>query len=120
MNEYTLTDMETKFADVIWASEPIKSTQLVKLCEAEFNWKKSTTYTMLKRLETKELFKNQNGTVTSLINKDEFYSIQSKQFVKESFDNSLPRFVAAFTRNKKLSNKEIEELQILINSHKEV
>ncbi len=119
MKEYRLTDTESKFADIIWAKEPIQSGELVKLCEIELNWKKSTTYTMLKRLENKEIFENRNGIVSSIIKKDEFYAEQSKQFVEETFDGSLPKFLASFTRSKKLSNKEINELQRLINEHKE-
>lgn len=119
MREYKLTDMEAKFADIIWANEPIPSGELVKLCEIELCWKKSTTYTMLKRLENKEIFENRSGVVLSLVKKDEFYAEQSKQFVEETFDGSLPKFLAAFTRSKRLSNKEIDELQRLINEYKE-
>ena len=119
MKEYKLTAMEDKFADIIWANEPIPSGDLVKLCEVELNWKKSTTYTMLKRIECKGIFKNKNGVVSSLVKRDEFYAEQSKQFVEETFDGSLPKFLAAFTRSKRLSDKEIAELQKLINEHKE-
>jgi len=118
MKEYRLSDMETKFADIIWAHEPIPSGILVKLCEAELKWKKSTTYTMLKRLEDKEIFANDNGMVKSLITKDDFYAEKSKQFVEQTF-GSLPKFLAAFSRSKKMSDKEIDELQKLINDHKE-
>ena len=119
MKEYKLTEMEDKFADIIWANEPIPSGNLVKLCEVELNWKKSTTYTMLKRIEFKGIFINKNGVVSSLVKRDEFYAEQSKQFVEETFDGSLPKFLAAFTRSKRLSDKEIAELQKLINEHKE-
>ncbi|HWQ77559.1 MAG TPA: BlaI/MecI/CopY family transcriptional regulator [Anaerovoracaceae bacterium] len=119
MCEYRLTDAETKFADIIWANAPLKSSDLVKLCETELNWKKSTTYTMLKRLEDKGIFENENGVVSPLIEKEDFYAEQSRQFVAEAFEGSLPKFVAAFTRRKKLSGKEIEELQRLIDSHRE-
>ncbi len=119
MKEYRLTDMEAKFADIIWVHEPIPSGKLVRLCEAEFNWKKSTTYTMLKRLESKGIFKNNNGVVISLIKKDDFYAEQSKLFVEETFEGSLPKFIAAFTRSRKMSDKEIDELQRLIDKHRE-
>lgn len=119
MREYRLTDTEAKFAEIIWANEPIKSSDLVKLCEVELNWKKSTTYTMLKRLERKEIFRNRESIVSALIKKEDFYAEQSKLFIEETFDGSLPRFLAAFTRSKKLSVKEINELQKLINKHKE-
>ncbi len=119
MREYRLTDTESKFADIIWANEPIPSRELVKLCEVKLSWKKSTTYTMLKRLQHKEVFQNKNGMVSALIKKDAFYAERSKLFVEETFDGSLPKFLASFTRSKKLSNKEIDELQKLINEHKE-
>lgn len=119
MIEYRLTDMEGKFADIIWANEPTPSGNLVKMCEKELSWKKSTTYTMLKRLETKGVFKNENGIVSAVIKKDDFYAEQSKLFVEETFEGSLPKFLAAFTSRKKLSNKEICELQKLIDEHKE-
>ncbi|MDD2216063.1 MAG: BlaI/MecI/CopY family transcriptional regulator [Eubacteriales bacterium] len=119
MREYRLTDTEAKFADIIWANEPIKSSDLVKLCEVELNWKKSTTYTMLKRLELKEIFRNSKSVVSALIKREDFYAEQSKLFIEETFDGSLPRFLAAFTRSKKLSDKEINEIQKLINKHKE-
>lgn len=118
MREYKLTDTETRFADIIWTNAPLRSSDLVKLCEGELNWKKSTTYTMLKRLEGKGIFKNEGGVVNSLIGKEDFYGEQSKQFVAETFEGSLPRFVAAFTRRKKLSGKEIEELRRLIDEHR--
>ncbi|OEF97363.1 BlaI/MecI/CopY family transcriptional regulator [Desulfuribacillus alkaliarsenatis] len=117
--EYRFTDAEAKFADLIWLKEPIASGELVKLCEQEFDWKKSTTYTMLKRLEGKQIFANDNGTVSSLITKEDFYAGQSKQFVEDAFDGSLPKFLAAFTRSKKISDQEIDELQKLIDQHKE-
>ena len=119
MKKYKLTKMETKFADIIWAHEPIPSGELVKLCEVELRWKKSTTYTMLKRLENKEIFVNRSGVVSSLLKKDEFYAGRSKQFVEETFDGSLPKFLAAFTRSKRLSDQEIGELQRIINEHRE-
>ena len=119
MTEYRLTEAEERLAELIWANEPINSPDLVKLCEGEFQWKKSTTYTMLRRLEHKKIFKNNNSIVISLIKRDDFYGEQSKIFVDENFGGSLPKFIAAFTRGKKLSNKEVEELQKLIQDHKE-
>jgi predicted transcriptional regulator len=118
MKDCRLTEAETKFAEIIWAHGPLKSSELVRLCEGSLNWKKSTTYTMLKRLEDKGIFQNENGLVRSLIGKEDFYAEQSKQFVAEIFEGSLPRFVAAFARRKKLSEKEIEELQKLIDEHR--
>lgn len=119
MKEHRLTEAEQKLAEIIWDNEPIASPELVKLCSDELSWKKSTTYTMLKKLEIKEVFINNKGIVESLFTKEEFYAEQSKQIVDEGFDGSFPKFLAAFTRYKKLSNKEINELQKLIDEHKE-
>jgi len=119
MTDYRLTDAEENLAEIIWMSEPIKSPDLVKLCNTEFNWKKSTTYIMLKRLEDKKIFQNNKSIVTSLIKKDDFYGEQSNIFVKEKFAGSLPKFIAAFTRKNKLSKREVEELERLIYEHKE-
>jgi len=119
MTDYRLTEAEENLAAIIWAKEPIKSPDLVKLCNAEFNWKKSTTYTMLKRLQDKKVFQNNNSIIISLVKKDDFYAEQSKIFVKEKFAGSLPKFITAFTRKNKLSLEEVEELERLINEHKE-
>lgn len=119
MVEYKLTEAESRFADLIWAHEPIPSGNLVQLCEKEFNWKKSTTYTMLKRLEGKGVFTNAKGLVQALVKKEDFYSGQSRLFVEETFAGSLPRFLTAFTRDKCLSDQEIAELQKLIDEHQE-
>ena len=102
----------------MWDNEPIASGELVKLCEKELSWKKSTTYTMLRRLCERNIFQNRSGVVSSVITKQEFQALQSEQFVKETFEGSLPRFLAAFTTRKKLNENEIIELQKLINQHK--
>ena len=118
MEAYRLGIMETKFAELIWDSEPVTSGELVKLCEKEFSWKKSTTYTMLRRLCERNIFQNKNGVVSSVITRQEFQALQSEQFVKENFDGSLPHFLAAFATRKKLSENEVEELQRLINQYR--
>ena len=115
MDSYKLGIVEQKFAELIWKNEPISSGELVKLCQKELEWKKSTTYTVLKKLCEKGIFQNINGTVTSLVSKDEFFSLQSKNFVDETFDGSLPAFIAAFTKKQKLSKKEIDEVQKMID-----
>ncbi len=119
MEKYRLTEMEAKFADIIWAKEPVGSGELVRLCEIEFCWKKSTTYTMLKRLLEKKVFENRDGTVISLISKENFYARQGKQLVEKIFNGSLPRFIAAFVEGRKLDDKEIDELQQLIDGYRE-
>ncbi|MGI6562424.1 MAG: BlaI/MecI/CopY family transcriptional regulator [Clostridia bacterium] len=115
MKDYKLGMMETKFAELIWDNEPISSGELVKLCEKELTWKKSTTYTMLRRLCDRGIFRNREGTVSSLMSRQEFAALQSEKFVEETFDGSLPKFLAAFTMRKKLSEEEINELLRLIN-----
>ncbi|MBR5319222.1 MAG: BlaI/MecI/CopY family transcriptional regulator [Peptococcaceae bacterium] len=118
MTEYKLGAVEMRFAEIIWTHEPLSSGQLVKLCEEELAWKKSTTYTILRRLCERGIFQNENSMVTSCISKEEFYARQSEAFVEESFDGSLPRFLAAFTRRKKLSEQEIAALQQLIDDNR--
>ena len=108
-----------RFADLIWKHAPLSSGELVKLCEAELSWKKSTTYTVLTKLCERGLFENQNGPVVTRIAREEFYALQSEQFVEETFDGSLPAFLAAFTQRKKLSSKEIEEIRRMIDAYKE-
>lgn len=112
MIEYRLGEVEMKFATIIWENEPLQSGELARLCEKELNWKKSTTYTILRRVCERGLFQNNNGTVTSVVSKMEFLSRQSEQFVEDTFAGSLPSFVAAFTAGRKLSDKEVEELKI--------
>ena len=115
MSELRMGAIESHFADMIWENEPIPSPELVKLAERELNWKKSTTYTVLKRLCERGIFQNQGGIVTSLISRQDFYAVQSEKFVEETFSGSLPAFLAAFTTRKKLSEEEIAELQALID-----
>ncbi len=119
MSDYQMGAVESKFADIIWENEPISSTELSKRSEEILKWKKSTTYTVLKRLCDKGIFQNIKGTVTSLISKQEFYSLQSEKFVEETFDGSLPAFLAAFSKRKKLSADEISEIRKMIDSYKE-
>lgn len=118
MTQYKLGEVETAFAALIWDSEPVASNRLVELCAEKLDWKKSTTYTVLRRLCQKGIFRNEGGVVTSLISRDEFAARQSEEFVDQAFDGSLPKFLAAFTRRKKLSNEEIEQLQRLIDENR--
>lgn len=120
MDDIRLGVVESKFADLIWVGEPIPSGELVKLCEHELSWKKPTTYTVLRKLCEKGIFKNEKGIVTSLISRQEFYAMQSERFVEETFEGSLPAFVAAFTQRKQLSKEEVAELKRLIDSQEEV
>lgn len=119
MNPYKLGEMEQKFADLIWEHAPIASGELVKLCEQTFDWKRTTTYTMLKRLCLRNLFENVNGTVQIKTTKEDFQAAQGEQFLMENFDGSLPRFLTAFSRRKKLSSREVAELRKLIEEYEE-
>ncbi len=118
MKEYKLSQSETRFAEIIWQHEPIGSGELVKLCEKEMEWKKSTTYTVLKNLCEKGIFQNQNAVVASLIKKDDFYAKQSRRFVEDTFGGSLPKFLTAFIGGKKLSDRQAEELKKLIDENR--
>ena len=116
MAEYKLGEIETIFADIIWDNEPLSSRCLAELALERLDWKRTTTYTILKRLCDRELFRNEGGTVTSLVSREEFYARQSEMFVEETFHGSLPAFLAAFGSRKKLSDSEIDELQKVIDS----
>jgi BlaI family transcriptional regulator, penicillinase repressor len=118
MEKYKLGEMEQRFANIIWDKAPIKTRDLIEICAEEFEWKRTTTYTMLKRLCERGIFKNDNGTVIVLLVKEDFLAEKGEEFLEESFKGSLPSFLAAFTRRKKLSQKEIEEIQQLIDGYK--
>ncbi len=115
MDEMKLGVVEAKFADIIWQNEPLTSGELVKLCDKELNWKKSTSYTVLKKLCDRGIFKNERSVVTSLISKEDFFALQSEKFVEATFEGSLPAFLAAFTKRKALSQAEIEEIKEMID-----
>ena len=116
MSDLRMGVAETKFAELIWANEPISSGSLAKLALEEMNWKKTTAFTVLKRLCDRGLFQNREGTVTSLMTREEYYARHSEQYVRENFGGSLPAFPAAFGTGKHLSDGEIEQLQRLIES----
>ena len=117
---YNLSERETELAEIIWDKEPIKSSNIVKICFDKFDWKKSTTYTMLRRIENKGVIINDNGIVRSLISKEDYYAELSKQYLEENFEGSLPKFIAAFTKKERLSKSEIKEIEKMIESHKEI
>lgn len=117
MDEIKLGIVETNFANIIWENEPLSSGELVKKCEDILGWKKSTTYTVLKKLCEKGIFKNEKSIVSSVISKNEYYAIQSESFVEEAFEGSLPAFIAAFSRRKKLSTEEIAKIRQMIDSY---
>ena len=119
MEPYKLGEMEQKFADLIWESEPIPSGELAKACEEAFGWKRTTTYTMLKRLCLRGIFENQNGVVRERMSREEFLAAQGEQFLEEHFDGSLPKFLTAFSRRRKLDSREIEKLKKMIEESEE-
>ncbi len=119
MEQYRLGEMEGRFAKLIWEHAPIASGQLAKLAAETFGWKRTTTYTMLKRLCERQIFLNENGTVRALMSQEEFTAAQGEQFLMEHFDGSLPRFFAAFSRRKRLDPEEIAELKRLIDEYEE-
>lgn len=114
MEDLKLGAIESRFADLIWANEPLGSGELVKLAAQELGWKKSTTYTVLKKLCERGLFRNEGGTVSVQLTREEFHAMQSERFLDETFSGSLPAFIAAFSTRKKLSEEELRELEELI------
>ena len=114
MDETRLGAVEARFADLIWANAPLSSGELVKRCAQELEWKKSTTYTVLKKLCDRGLFQNQGGTVTALISRQDFYARQSQRFVADNFGGSLPAFFAAFASGGKLSNQDLADIRRML------
>ena len=117
MEDMKLGLVESHFADIVWKNEPIHSRELTKICEKELNWKRTTTYTVLKKLCNRGIFQNQDGIVSSLISKDEFHAIQSERFVEETFHGSFPAFFNAFSSRKKLTSEEIAQIRQMIDSY---
>ncbi|MBE6686805.1 MAG: BlaI/MecI/CopY family transcriptional regulator [Ruminococcaceae bacterium] len=117
MSDVQMGTVESKFADMIWSNEPVSSARLAELAFSELNWKKTTSYTVLKRLCDKGIFKNEKGSVTSVISREDFYSMQSEKFVDETFEGSLPAFLAAFTKRKSLKPEEVAELRRMVDEY---
>ena len=117
MDDFRLGVVETRFAELIWAHEPLSSGELVKLCARELEWKKSTTYTVLKKLCDRGLFQNQDGIVTSIVSRQEFESRQSRRFVEDTFSGSLPAFIAAFADGGNLTDRDISEIRKMIDAY---
>ncbi|MBR7016949.1 MAG: BlaI/MecI/CopY family transcriptional regulator [Lachnospiraceae bacterium] len=119
MIDIELGEVQAAFADIIWAHEPVGSGELVKICEKELGWKKPTTYTVLRKLCEKGLFKNEGGLVTALVSRERFNAIKSERFVEDTFDGSLPAFLAAFMSGRKISAEEAAEIRKMIDEYKE-
>ena len=119
MNDYQMGPIESRFADLIWQKAPLSSGELVMLAQQHLGWKKSTTYTVLKRLCGKGMFENTGGTVTAVMSREEFYARKSESFVQEAFQGSLPAFLAAFTVRKPLKPEEVAQLRQMVAEFEE-
>lgn len=111
--------IEARYADMIWEHEPVTSSELVKMTAVEFHWKRTTAHNVLRRLIDKGLFRNENGLVTSVISREDFYSRQSRQYVEDTFAGSLPAFIAAFTQVSKLTQEEADLIRRMIDQAEE-
>ena len=119
MEPIELGAAQERFADVVWENEPVPSGELVKICESKLNWKKPTTYTVLRKLCEKGLLRNEKGVVTSIVSREDFYASKGKQLVTEGFSGSLPAFVAAFISQKRLTKEEADSIQKMIDAFRE-
>lgn len=119
MHDVRLGMVEAQFADMIWQNAPLTTRELVSICARELNWKRTTTYTVLRKLCEKGIFHMENSLVTVVIPKETFSAMQSEQFVEQTFAGSLPSFVAAFTSRKKLSEKDRAEIKKLLDAFEE-
>lgn len=120
MEKFNLCESEYRFASIVWENEPLGSGELVTLCNEKLGWKKSTTYTVLKKLCAREILKNENSTVTAIVKQDQVQKFESDQFLSKTFNGSLPQFIASFMSDKKLSKAEADALKKLIDSYKEI
>ena len=111
-------DSEYKFCQILWVNEPVKSRELVRLCQEQLGWKATTTYTVIKRLSQRGVLKNEDSIVTSLVSKEDVQAAELEELVDKTFDGSLPAFVAAFTRHQKITEKEIDEVQAMIDRYR--
>lgn len=120
MADLQMGALESRFADIIWNNEPLTSSALARRSEETLGWKKTTSFTVLKRLCDKGIFQNVKGTVTSLLSREEFYAKQCQKFVEETFQGSLPAFLAAFTSGKALTKEEVAQLRRMVAEYEEV
>ena len=115
MNTPKIFESEYRFCLILWENEPVKSSELVKLCTEQLGWKPTTTYTVIKRLSERGVLKNENSVVSSLVSKEQVQAAELQEMVDKTFEGSLPAFLAAFTRHQKLSEKEIDQMQQMID-----
>ena len=116
MEEMKLGMVEAHFADIVWQHAPMTTKELVAICERELNWKRTTTYTVLKKLCERGIFATENSVVTALVSREEFYAIQSEKFVEDTYEGSLPAFIAAFASRKRPSEQELEEIRRMLDA----
>lgn len=119
MSTPKIFESEYRFCLILWEHEPVKSSELVNLCKEQLGWKPTTTYTVIKRLSERGVLKNENTIVTSLISKDEVQAAELNEMVEKTFEGSLPAFIAAFTKHQKLSEKEIDAVQQMIDRYRQ-
>ena len=119
MPEMQMGAVEARFADIIWSYQPVTAAQLAKYADAELGWKRTTAYTVLKRLCEKGIFRNEKGTVTALVTREQFYAMQSEKFVEETFDGSLPAFIAAFARRKSITKEALQEIRAMLDAYEQ-
>ena len=119
MNVPKIFESEYRFCLILWDNEPVNSTKLVELCKAQLGWSKATTYTVIRRLSERGVVKNENATVTALISKEEAQKARLEEMVEETFEGSMPAFIAAFSRSKKLTKSEVDQLRDLIENYQE-
>lgn len=118
MNTPKIFESEYRFCLILWEHEPIKSSDLVNLCKNQLGWKPTTTYTVIKRLSERGVLRNENTIVSSLVSKDEVQASEINEMVEKTFEGSLPAFIAAFTKHQKISEKEIDEVQKMIDRYR--
>ena len=119
MNTPKVFESEYRFCLILWENEPIKSSELVKLCKDRLGWKPTTTYTVIKRLSERGVLKNENTVVSSLVSREEVQAAEIDEMVQKTFSGSLPAFIAAFTKHRRLSEREIDEVQQMIDRFRE-
>ena len=119
MESMRLGTIEARFADIVWEKAPLTTRELIAICEKEFNWKRTTTYTVLKKFCEREIFKTEDSVVTALVTREYYYTVQSEIFLNEAFSGSLPAFIAAFTSKNSLSSEELAQIRRMLESAEE-
>jgi predicted transcriptional regulator len=119
MNAPKVFESEYRFCLIMWEHEPINSTKLVKICKERLNWSKATTYTVIRRLSERGVLKNENTIVSSLYSKEQIQEAQMEELVDKTFEGSMPAFIAAFSRSKRLTNREVDQLRKFIDEYQE-